>query len=58
MDAETDQQLPCADKLAFDTQVQANAAANVAAYQHGVILKSYHCRHCQLWHLSSNTGNS
>jgi hypothetical protein len=45
--------LPCADKLAFDARKQAQAAATVANYQHGVKLKVYHCQHCQLWHLSS-----
>ncbi|MEO7364239.1 MAG: hypothetical protein ABIV43_01880 [Candidatus Saccharimonadales bacterium] len=46
-------ELPCVDKLAFDTQKQALAAATVARYQHGTELKTYVCRHCQLWHLSS-----
>ena len=47
-------ELPCHEKLAFDTQKQAQAAATVALYQHGATLKTYICRHCQLWHLSSN----
>lgn len=46
--------LPCAEKIAFDTQKQARAAANVAAYQHGAKLATYHCRYCGLWHLSSS----
>lgn len=45
--------LPCAEKLAFDTRRQAQAAATVAAYQHGAQLQVYQCRHCGLWHLSS-----
>ncbi len=45
--------LPCADKLAFDTERQAKVAANVAEYQHGTKLKAYHCKHCSLWHLAS-----
>lgn len=45
--------LACADKLAFDTQKAADAAAVVADYQHGTKLKSYLCRHCHLWHLAS-----
>jgi hypothetical protein len=45
--------LPCADKLAFDTEAAARASANVAEYQHGTKLKAYVCRHCGLWHLSS-----
>jgi len=45
--------LPCSDKLALDTQQQAEAAATVAQYQHGSSLKAYVCHHCRLWHLSS-----
>jgi hypothetical protein len=45
--------LPCADKLGFDTQREADAAATVAEYQHGVKLRSYLCKHCKLWHLTS-----
>lgn len=51
----TEQELPCKDKLAFDTQKQAQATATVALYQHGAKLKTYVCRHCKLWHLSSTT---
>ncbi|HSX29583.1 MAG TPA: hypothetical protein VLE73_03425 [Candidatus Saccharimonadales bacterium] len=46
-------ELPCAEKLAFDTKQQANAAATVAAYQHGTQLHAYKCHHCGLWHLAS-----
>lgn len=46
--------LPCADKLAFDTKEQAEAAATVAEYQHGTKLKPYVCNHCGLWHLSTD----
>lgn len=49
----TDESLPCADKLAFDTRQAAQAAATVAAYQHGTQLVAYHCRYCGLWHLAS-----
>ncbi len=45
--------LACSDKLAFDTQKAADAAAVVADYQHGTKLKSYLCRYCNLWHLAS-----
>jgi hypothetical protein len=45
--------LPCADKLAFDTQKQAQAAATVALHQYGSKLRAYQCRYCGLWHLSS-----
>jgi hypothetical protein len=47
-------ELPCHEKLAFDTRQQAEVAANVAEYQHGSLLKVYQCRHCRLWHLASN----
>ena len=45
--------LPCADKITFDTQRQAAAAANVADYQHGASVRPYQCRYCDLWHLAS-----
>jgi hypothetical protein len=45
--------LPCSEKLAFDTRGQAEAAAVVAAYQHGTQLTVYQCRYCGLWHLAS-----
>jgi hypothetical protein len=50
-------ELPCAEKLVFDTKAQAEASAVVADYQHGIRLKAYVCRHCQLWHLSSNSAD-
>ncbi len=46
-------ELPCQDKLGFDTQKQAKAAVMVADYQHGAKLKVYRCHHCRLWHLST-----
>ncbi len=45
--------MPCADKLAFDTRREAEAAANVAHYRYGSSLKVYCCSYCELWHLSS-----
>ncbi len=57
MDDSGETALPCDDKLAFDTQRQASAAANVAQYQHGAILRPYRCRHCSLWHLTTKTTN-
>lgn len=52
-DEETDA-LPCVEKLVFDTKKQAETAATVANYQHGINLKAYVCKYCGLWHLSSN----
>jgi hypothetical protein len=46
--------LPCREKLTFDTQKQAATAALVATHQHGSKLKVYKCRYCNLWHLASN----
>jgi hypothetical protein len=54
MENDEQEALPCQDKLAFDTQKQARAAAVVAHYQHGVKLSVYRCRYCDLWHLSSS----
>ncbi len=45
--------LPCHEKLAFDTKEAAQGAATYAQYLHGTKLKVYKCRHCQLWHLAS-----
>jgi hypothetical protein len=45
--------LPCQEKIAFDSEKQARAAAQVAHYQHGSKLKVYLCKYCGLWHLSS-----
>lgn len=46
--------LPCDNKLIFDSERLARAAATVAEYQHGASLRPYMCKHCGLWHLSSN----
>lgn len=43
----------CDGKISFSTQKEANAAAVLAEHQRGVKLKSYHCKHCKLWHLTS-----
>ncbi len=45
--------LPCAEKMVFDTLKQAQSTALAADWQHGASLKAYKCRHCHLWHLSS-----
>jgi hypothetical protein len=47
-------ELPCKDKLAFDTKREAEATVNVAQYRYGGKFKVYICRYCGLWHLSSN----
>ncbi len=49
-------ELPCADKMIFDSEAEAKAEANKLEWQRGVKLKAYKCRHCGLWHLSSNPG--
>lgn len=53
MNEDEPHELPCKDKLAFDTKKEAEATANVARYRYGTKLKVYRCRHCGLWHLSS-----
>lgn len=45
--------LPCADKLVFDSEQQAQDQARVIKWQRGSQLKAYKCRYCDLWHLSS-----
>lgn len=47
-------ELPCAEKMVFATKQEAEANAIAVEWQHGGRLKVYHCRHCDLWHLSSN----
>ena len=46
-------ELPCVEKLAFDTKKQAEAAATVADYQRDIKLAPYQCQYCSLWHLKS-----
>jgi hypothetical protein len=53
MNEDEQPELPCKDKLRFDTQKEAAAAATVALYRYGNKMKVYKCRHCGLWHLSS-----
>ncbi|MBW3569277.1 hypothetical protein KY385_04070 [Candidatus Parcubacteria bacterium] len=50
----TEKTLPCGDKMAFDSQKQAQAVATTLAGERGIKLKAYPCSHCQLWHLSSS----
>jgi len=47
------EELPCADKLVYDSKKEAQAAATALNYQKGSQLRPYKCRHCQLWHLTS-----
>lgn len=49
-----DKQLPCTEKLVFDTEKQATGAAVAVGYQRGTKLKAYKCKHCGLWHLASH----
>lgn len=46
--------LPCAEKITFDTQKEAQTAATLAQHRYGSQLKPYRCAHCDLWHLASN----
>jgi hypothetical protein len=48
------QPLPCADKLAFETPQAARATATVSKYHYGSKLKVYRCKHCGLYHLSTD----
>ncbi len=47
-------ELPCIEKLVFDSKDEAEAMATTLHWQRGEVLKAYRCKHCQLWHLSSN----
>lgn len=57
IDQETTDELPCKDKLAFDTRRQAEASANVVFYRYGSTVHAYICRYCRLWHLASGSAD-
>ena len=48
-----EKELPCSEKLAFETKDAAEGAAIYAKHRHGTKLKVYRCQHCNLWHLAS-----
>jgi hypothetical protein len=50
---EESEELPCVEKLAFDSKKQAQTAATVADYQHDTKVAPYMCQYCGLWHLKS-----
>lgn len=52
------EELPCAGKMVFNTQKEAQAVGLAADWQHGASLKAYKCRYCHLWHLSSQTSRT
>jgi hypothetical protein len=54
MNESTEEKLPCADKLVFETREAASASANVVAYRYGSKVRPYKCQYCSLWHLSSS----
>ena len=45
---------PCKDKLVFDTKLEAENIALAVDWQRGAKLKSYRCKYCKLWHLTSS----
>jgi hypothetical protein len=45
--------LPCADKLAFDSPEAAQATGTVSEWRYGSKLKTYRCKYCRLYHLST-----
>jgi hypothetical protein len=47
------QELPCAEKMVFETKKEAEGVALAVDWQRGTPLKAYKCQHCGLWHLSS-----
>jgi hypothetical protein len=54
MDEQETDGLPCQQKLAFAARKDAQAAATVAAYRYGTMLKPYLCSYCGLWHLATD----
>lgn len=55
MEMELPLELPCKDKLAFDTKKEAETTANVVDYRYGSKVRAYKCRYCYLWHLASKS---
>jgi hypothetical protein len=53
MKYETENTLLCNEKLSFDTKEAAEGAAIYAKHRHGTQQKTYKCKHCSLWHLTS-----
>jgi nitrate/TMAO reductase-like tetraheme cytochrome c subunit len=52
---ENTDELPCAQKLVFDTKKEAEAIALATDWQRGAALKAYKCRYCHLYHLTSQS---
>jgi len=48
-------ELPCTDKMSFDSEKAAKDSALAVNWQHGNKLIPYKCEHCSLWHLSSGS---
>lgn len=48
-------ELPCADKVVFETKAEAEGAALVAQNKYGgKKAKVYKCRYCERWHLATD----
>ena len=54
MSPEEPEKLPCDGKLAFETREAAEATGTVSEWRYGGQLKTYICRYCHLYHLSSS----
>lgn len=46
-------ELPCKDKIAFETKKDADGTKALAKHRYGSILVVYKCKHCLLWHLAT-----
>jgi Pyruvate/2-oxoacid:ferredoxin oxidoreductase delta subunit len=54
-DSDSPTVLPCADKLAYETLAEANAAKTTNAWRYAKPnLKAYKCRYCSLYHLATD----
>jgi len=49
----SEEPLPCADKIAFETVQAARATATVSEHRYGSRLEVYECRYCHLYHLAT-----
>jgi hypothetical protein len=51
-------ELTCSDKMSFDSKSEAENTVLVVEHQRGTKLAVYKCRRCQLWHMSTNYGDT
>lgn len=51
--SEENADLPCHEKMVFESKLAAEGVAAAAKWQHNADVKPYKCQYCNLWHLAS-----